>query len=40
MFADTLVVCTLTALVILTSGLVDLNTGGGFDLYGENRHGG
>ena len=26
-FADTLVVCTLTALVILTSGLVDLNTG-------------
>ena len=26
-FADTLVVCTLTALVVLTSGLVDLNTG-------------
>lgn len=26
-FADTLVVCTLTALVILTSGLVDLETG-------------
>ena len=26
-FADTIVVCTLTALVILTSGLVDLNTG-------------
>lgn len=26
-FADTLVVCTLTALVILTSGLVDLTTG-------------
>ena len=27
MFADTLVVCTLTALAVLTSGLVDLNTG-------------
>ena len=26
-FADTLVVCTLTALAVLTSGLVDLNTG-------------
>ena len=26
-FADTIVVCTLTALVILTSGFVDLNTG-------------
>lgn len=26
-FADTIVVCTLTALVVLTSGLVDLNTG-------------
>ena len=26
-FADTIVVCSLTALVILTSGLVDLNTG-------------
>ena len=26
-FADTMVVCTLTALVVLTSGLVDLNTG-------------
>lgn len=26
-FADTLVVCTLTALTVLTSGLVDLNTG-------------
>ena len=26
-FADTLIVCTLTALVVLTSGLVDLNTG-------------
>ncbi len=26
-FADTIVVCTLTALVILSSGLVDLNTG-------------
>ena len=26
-FADTLVVCTLTALVVLTSGLVDLDTG-------------
>ena len=26
-FADTIVVCTLTALVILTSGLVDLDTG-------------
>lgn len=26
-FADTMVVCTMTALVILTSGLVDLNTG-------------
>ena len=26
-FADTLVVCTLTALVVLTSGLVDLSTG-------------
>ncbi|MBQ9563931.1 MAG: sodium:alanine symporter family protein [Lachnospiraceae bacterium] len=26
-FADTIIVCTLTALVILTSGLVDLNTG-------------
>ena len=26
-FADTIIICTLTALVILTSGLVDLNTG-------------
>ena len=26
-FADTLVVCTLTALAVLTSGLIDLNTG-------------
>ena len=26
-FADTIIVCTLTALVVLTSGLVDLNTG-------------
>ena len=26
-FADTMVVCTLTALVVLTSGLVDLDTG-------------
>jgi len=26
-FADTMIVCTLTALVVLTSGLVDLNTG-------------
>jgi len=26
-FADTIVVCTLTALTVLTSGLVDLNTG-------------
>lgn len=26
-FADTIVICTLTALVVLTSGLVDLNTG-------------
>lgn len=26
-FADTMVVCTLTALTILTSGLIDLNTG-------------
>lgn len=26
-FADTIVVCTLTAMVVLTSGLVDLNTG-------------
>ena len=26
-FADTIVICTLTALVILTSGLVDLTTG-------------
>ncbi|MBD8927026.1 MAG: hypothetical protein EGQ85_00105 [Faecalibacterium prausnitzii] len=28
-FADTMVVCTLTALVVLTSGLVDLDTGHG-----------
>ena len=27
MFADTMVVCTLTALVVLTSGFVDLDTG-------------
>ncbi len=26
-FADTLIVCTLTALVVLTSGVIDLNTG-------------
>ena len=26
-FADTIIVCTLTALVVLTSGLVDLHTG-------------
>ena len=26
-FADTIIVCSLTALVVLTSGLVDLNTG-------------
>ena len=26
-FADTLIVCTLTAMAVLTSGLVDLNTG-------------
>lgn len=26
-FADTIIVCTMTALVVLTSGLVDLNTG-------------
>ena len=26
-FADTMIVCTLTALVILTSGIIDLNTG-------------
>ena len=26
-FADTMIVCTMTALVILTSGVVDLNTG-------------
>ncbi len=40
-FADTIVVCTLTALVILTSGLVDLSTGQvlvesvGSDLVGQ-----
>ncbi len=41
-FADTMVVCTMTALVVLTSGVVDLNTGklvdgmgGGATLVGE-----
>ncbi len=34
-FADTIIVCTLTALVVLTSGVIDLNTGGVAAAYAD-----